>query len=179
MVHDRYDQSDWEESSEEEEEKLKPASAAAPPRKKGTLKQKLAEKAASAAARAEDEYDEDAVLDPREKAARDRQREVDADLKNAADLLGPAALGGEPLTAAVPNLTEWDRMQEHRRRSSIRSFLRNLGRRKISRNYLLISFGLSLSDTRTSLYMPLSSSITYANLRSHYEMWKYGRLLVV
>lgn len=63
------------------------------------MKQKLAEKEAQkAAARAagedSDEYDEDAVLDPREKARRDRERELNADLSNAADLFGAAALGG-------------------------------------------------------------------------------------
>ncbi|KAI0342703.1 translation initiation factor eIF3 subunit [Trametopsis cervina] len=88
--------SDWEASSDEEE-KPKPAAApAAPSKKKGTLKQKLAEKAAAAAARGEedDDYDEDAVLDPREKARRDKERELNADLNNAAELLGAAALGG-------------------------------------------------------------------------------------
>ncbi|KAF9493159.1 translation initiation factor eIF3 subunit [Pleurotus eryngii] len=95
--------SDWEESSEEEEEK--PAAApVAPPKKKGTLKAKLAEKEAAKAARiaaGEDDdddddvdYDEDEVLDPREKARRDREREVNADLSNAAELFGAAALGG-------------------------------------------------------------------------------------
>ncbi|KAI0067269.1 eukaryotic translation initiation factor 3 subunit J [Artomyces pyxidatus] len=92
--------SDWEQSSDEEEEKPKPVAAAvAPPKKKGTLKAKIAEKeAAKAAARAagedSDAYDEDAVLDPREKARRDRERELQADLNNAADLFGAAALGG-------------------------------------------------------------------------------------
>ena len=88
-------QSDWEASSDEEE-KLKTASAAvAPPKKKGTLKAKLAEKAAlKAAVEDDDEYDEDSVLDPREKARRDRERELQADLNNAADLMGAAALGG-------------------------------------------------------------------------------------
>ena len=42
----------------------------------------------------DDEYDEDAVLDPREKARRDKERELNEDLNNAADLLGAAALGG-------------------------------------------------------------------------------------
>ena len=88
-----YDQSDWEASSDEEE-KPKPAVAAAPPKKKGTLKQKLAEKAAAKAAQEDDEYDEDAVLNPREKARLDRERELQADLNNAADLMGAAALGG-------------------------------------------------------------------------------------
>lgn len=40
------------------------------------------------------EYDSDAVLDPREKARRDKERELNADLNNAADLFGAAALGG-------------------------------------------------------------------------------------
>lgn len=90
-------QSDWEESSSEEssEEEVAPV---APPKKKGTLKAKLAEKEAAKAANqaASDEYDSDAVLDPREKARRDRERELKADLNNAADLLGAAALGGTP-----------------------------------------------------------------------------------
>lgn len=63
------------------------------------MKQKLAEKeaqkaAARAAGEGSDDYDEDAVLDPREKARRDRERELNADLSNAADLFGAAALGG-------------------------------------------------------------------------------------
>ena len=40
------------------------------------------------------DYDEDAVLDPREKARRDKERELAADLSNAADLFGAVALGG-------------------------------------------------------------------------------------
>ncbi|EPQ52597.1 translation initiation factor eIF3 subunit [Gloeophyllum trabeum ATCC 11539] len=88
--------SDWEESSSEEEEKKPPASTTtAPPKKKGTLKQKLAEKEAAKKAKGDDDiYDEDEVLDPREKARRDKERELNADLANAADLLGAAALGG-------------------------------------------------------------------------------------
>ena len=42
----------------------------------------------------DDSYDSDAVLDPREKARQDKERELKADLNNAADLLGGAALGG-------------------------------------------------------------------------------------
>jgi hypothetical protein len=89
-------QSDWEESSEEDAPK-KPATGtttAAPPKKKGTLKAKLAEKeAAKAKAKDEDDddYDEDAVLDPREKARRDRERELKSDLDNAASLFGQSA----------------------------------------------------------------------------------------
>ncbi|TEB34554.1 translation initiation factor eIF3 subunit [Coprinellus micaceus] len=88
--------SDWEESSEEEEEEAKPV--VAPPKKKGTLKQKLAEKEAQKAQKKDSdddaEYDSDAVLDPRAKARRDKERELNADLTNAADLFGAAALGG-------------------------------------------------------------------------------------
>lgn len=89
-------QSDWEESSEEESEEEKPA-VVAPPKKKGTLKAKLAEKEAIKAATKDsdsDEYDSDAVLDPREKARRDKERELKADLDNAAALFGAAGLGG-------------------------------------------------------------------------------------
>ncbi|GBE87865.1 Eukaryotic translation initiation factor 3 subunit J [Sparassis crispa] len=109
--------SDWEASSDEEE-KPQPAAAAsvAPPKKKGTLKAKLAEKEAEKAARkaAQDDehYDEDAVLDPREKARLDRERELNADLSNAADLFGAAALGGtsstelDSLVSAQPRTKE-------------------------------------------------------------------------
>jgi len=90
--------SDWEESSEEESSEEEKAAPVAPPKKKGTLKQKLAEKEAAKAAKADEEddsdYDSDAVLDPKEKARRDKERELKADLNNAADLLGAAALGG-------------------------------------------------------------------------------------
>ena len=39
-------------------------------------------------------YDSDEVLDPREKARLDKERELNSDLNNAADLFGAAALGG-------------------------------------------------------------------------------------
>ncbi|KAF9041112.1 eukaryotic translation initiation factor 3 subunit J [Hymenopellis radicata] len=89
--------SDWEASSDEEEKKPAPSAPVAPPKKKGTLKAKIAEKEAAKAARkneSDDEYDSDAVLDPREKARRLKEMELNADLNNAADLLGSAALGG-------------------------------------------------------------------------------------
>jgi translation initiation factor 3 subunit J len=91
--------SDWEESSEEESSDEEAPAPVAPPKKKGTLKAKLAEIEAEKAAKKKDaedseEYDSDAVLDPREKARRDKERELKADLNNAADLLGAAALGG-------------------------------------------------------------------------------------
>lgn len=92
-------QSDWEESSEEESDEEPAPVPVAPPKKKGTLKAKLAEKEAEKAAKKNgatesDDYDSDAVLDPKEKARRDKERELKADLNNAADLLGAAALGG-------------------------------------------------------------------------------------
>ncbi|KAG5636402.1 hypothetical protein H0H81_008176 [Sphagnurus paluster] len=76
--------SDWEDSSSEEEEKPK-ATTAAPPKKKGNIKAKLAEKEAQKAARKaagedSDDYDSDAVLDPREKARRDRERTSSSEL---------------------------------------------------------------------------------------------------
>lgn len=86
----------------------------APPKKKGTLRAKLAEKEAAKAARRaagedtdDDVYDEDEVLDPREKARRDKERELNADLSNAAELFGAAALGGKYLRvcSARPLLT--------------------------------------------------------------------------
>jgi translation initiation factor 3 subunit J len=91
--------SDWEESSEEESEEEEKVAPVAPPKKKGTLKAKLAEKEAQKALKHSDsddseDSDSDAVLDPREKARRDKERELKADLNNAADLLGGAALGG-------------------------------------------------------------------------------------
>lgn len=107
--------SDWEAESSDEEEKKKPSpTTAAPPKKKGSLKAKLAEKAAAKAAAGgdDDEYDEDAVLDPREKLRRDRERELQADLNNAADLMGAAALGGtsskelDSLISAQPRTKE-------------------------------------------------------------------------
>lgn len=67
------------------------------PKKKGTLKAKLAEKEAEKARRianGELDYDSDDVLDPRAKARLDRERELNADLANAAELLGAASPGG-------------------------------------------------------------------------------------
>lgn len=62
------------------------------------MKAKLAEKEAQKNLKDLDDdpdsYDSDAVLDPREKARLDKDRELKADLNNAADLLGVAALGG-------------------------------------------------------------------------------------
>ncbi|KAF7327925.1 Eukaryotic translation initiation factor 3 subunit J [Mycena kentingensis (nom. inval.)] len=109
--------SDWEASSDDEKKaSTTTTSAAAPPKKKGTLKAKLAQKEAERQARIDagedDEYDSDAVLDPREKARRDRERELNADLHNAADLLGSAALGGtssselDALISAQPRTKE-------------------------------------------------------------------------
>lgn len=50
----------------------------------------------------DDVYDEDDVLDPREKARRDKERELNSDLNNAADLFGAAALGGMSCSQFLP-----------------------------------------------------------------------------
>ena len=63
------------------------------------MKQKLAEIEAERARRRDngedDIIDEEAILNPREKARRAREKEIEADLNNAADLLGAAGIGGE------------------------------------------------------------------------------------
>jgi len=67
-----------------------------PPKKKGTLKAKLAEKEAARIAKSADDdglYDEDAILDPRAKALRDKERELESDMKNAEDLFGTDSSG--------------------------------------------------------------------------------------
>jgi translation initiation factor 3 subunit J len=92
-------QSDWEASTDEEKEKPAPVSASAPPKKKGTIKQKIAEKEAERQARLaagdnEEDYDEDAVLDPRAKAHLEKQRELESDLSNATELFGSATVKG-------------------------------------------------------------------------------------
>ncbi|KAG8741751.1 Translation initiation factor 3 subunit J component [Ceratobasidium sp. 414] len=97
--------SDWEASSEEEAPK---ATATAPPKKRGTIKSKIAEKEAAAAAagtrrgaageldpdewRAGESDDDDKGLS----VAEQRARELESDLKSAGELLGAAALGDAP-----------------------------------------------------------------------------------
>jgi len=91
----RSSQSEWDDESDEEE-KSKPITTAAPPKKKRTLKQVLAEKEAEKAARIErGEYDEEELVEmhPRERALLDKERELQADLKSAADLFGGMAVG--------------------------------------------------------------------------------------
>ena len=76
------------------------------------MKAKLAEKEAQKALKNDDDddddsdesYDSDAVLDPREKARRDKERELKADINNAADLLGAAALGGAQISPSFKPL---------------------------------------------------------------------------
>ncbi|KAI6042567.1 translation initiation factor eIF3 subunit [Pisolithus marmoratus] len=74
--------SDWEASTSEEEEQPKAAPRGRPPKQHARLKGN------------DVEYDEDAVLDPRERARLDREREIKADLDNTAALFGAAGLGG-------------------------------------------------------------------------------------
>lgn len=91
--------------------------AAAPPKKKGSIKAKIAEKEAQKAAKANDvEYDSDDVLDPKEKARRDKERELKSDLHNAVDLLGAGALGGGSFL--FPCLCALMKMQQGRRHPS-------------------------------------------------------------
>ncbi|KAJ7218145.1 eukaryotic translation initiation factor 3 subunit J [Mycena pura] len=91
--------SDWDVSSEEEKPSV--AATVEPPKKKGTLKAKLAQKEAERAARLaagdDDEYDSEAVLDPREKARQDKEKELNSDLNNAAELFGAAAHEGSSM----------------------------------------------------------------------------------
>jgi translation initiation factor 3 subunit J len=63
---------------------------------KAKLTAKEAEKARRLAEGEDDDsdYESDKVLDHREKARQDKEREVNADLSNAADLFGAAAHGG-------------------------------------------------------------------------------------
>lgn len=94
--------SDWDESSEEE--KPKSTAVAPPPKKKGTLKQKLAQKEAEKAARiARGEFNEDELVEmhPQERARIDREKELQSDLKNAADLFGGLGVGTSSLQDIV------------------------------------------------------------------------------
>jgi translation initiation factor 3 subunit J len=104
-------QSDWEASSEEEKEKSASVSApVAPPKKKGTLKQKLAEKEAARQARLASgdddvDYDEDAVLDPRDKARLEKERELESDLHNTEELFGSATVKGTCVFSSRPRIS--------------------------------------------------------------------------
>lgn len=98
---------DWDVS---EEEDAAPAVApVAAPKKKGTLKQKIAEKEAAKAARAAAGLDSDVDeedIDEAEKRRLDRERELAADMKNAADLLGASAVNGKAAVAVPAELEE-------------------------------------------------------------------------
>ncbi|CAE7131335.1 unnamed protein product [Rhizoctonia solani] len=96
--------SDWDASSDEEPAKPATTTTAAPKKKKGTIKSKIAEKEAAAAANIR--RGAAGELDPSEwettgegaglSAAEQRARELESDLKNTTDLLGAAALGDAP-----------------------------------------------------------------------------------
>ena len=65
--------------------------------------------ARAAAGESEEVYDEDDVLDPREKARRDKEKELNSDLSNAADLLGQSSLGGEFLVCiTIVYRSDWN-----------------------------------------------------------------------
>jgi translation initiation factor 3 subunit J len=83
-------------------------SAAVAPKKKGTLKQKLAEKEAARRAQlaeggSEADYDEDAVLDPSEKARLEKERELESDLRNATELFSSTTIKG----ASPPSISHF------------------------------------------------------------------------
>jgi len=89
--------SDWEASSDDEEKKAAAAAkpATAPPKKKGTLKAKLAQKEAELAARraaGELTEEDESEMHPRERERIAREREIQADLKNAEELLGAVSV---------------------------------------------------------------------------------------
>lgn len=91
-----HSQSEWDDSSEDEKSEAAPPTNTAPPKKKRTLKQVLAEKEAEKAARiARGEYDEDELVEmhPQERAKLDKEKEMQADLNNATDLLGGVSVG--------------------------------------------------------------------------------------
>jgi len=103
--------SDWDDS-DDEQQKPTTTSAAAPPKKKRTLKQVLAEKEAAKAERiARGVYSEDELVEmhPQERVLLDKEKEMQADLKNAADLFGGMAIGStsiQDLLKMNPNTKE-------------------------------------------------------------------------
>jgi len=84
--------SDWEESEEEEVKKPAPKSQVPVPAKKPTLQQRIESKAAAKANGAESDTEDD-MIDPLLKKRLEREREVEADMKNASDLLGATSIG--------------------------------------------------------------------------------------
>jgi len=97
---------DWDVS--EDEAPASTAAPVAPPKKKGTLKQKIAEKEAAKAARGDlfDSEPEEDDVDQAEKRRLDRERELAADLKNAADLLGANGIANGKAAAVPAELEE-------------------------------------------------------------------------
>ena len=94
-------QSDWDQPSDDEAPKT--VTNTAPPRKKGTLKQKLAEKEAIRQQGIANGEEVEEYLDEREKRLWERQRELDADLANAGDLLGSTTINGITVSSDPPS----------------------------------------------------------------------------
>jgi translation initiation factor 3 subunit J len=92
------------------------AAPVAPPKKKGTLKAKLAEKEAAKAAKKaageeeenDDSDDSDDALDPRARALQDKQRELEADMKNASELFGTNSINRMILSFKAQSAFESD-----------------------------------------------------------------------
>ena len=101
------DDDDWDVSDTETKKKevAKPKAAAAPIKKKMTLKQKLQEKERLAAEARKNGNADDILIDERTEQDRRREareKELEADLAVAADLMGDVEIGtGEALKAAV------------------------------------------------------------------------------
>jgi len=89
--------SDWEASEEEKPAPKTVQTHAAPAKKKKSLKERLAEKEAARLANGDDSPDtEDDLLDPALKKRIERERELEADMKNASDLFGATSIGSTP-----------------------------------------------------------------------------------
>ena len=95
-------QDDWD-ASEDEKPKASATAAAAPAKKKMTLKQKLAEKERLAAEAKANGDDDDLIETTTEQERRRmaREREIEADLATAADLMGSTGLEDSALTAGI------------------------------------------------------------------------------
>ena len=120
----RADRDDWEEKDEPEQP---PApQPVAPPKKRLSVKQKIAEKEAEERRKRElgieekDEYEKlvETEDDARERQRREREAQIEADLDNAASLIGEAKLTStDPTTSSLSdakpsNKAEWEKFAE-------------------------------------------------------------------
>ena len=120
----RADRDDWEE--EDEPEQPPAPQPVAPPKKRLSVKQKIAEKEAEERRKRElgieekDEYEKlvETEDDARERQRREREAQIEADLDNAASLIGEAKLTStDPTTSSLSdakpsNKAEWEKFAE-------------------------------------------------------------------